>query len=164
MKSDTLFMDNYTKNNDTADEHTFALEYVYLANYFFVIEAILIVHILFGNSLILLSIARIRRLRTRMNILVANLSVSDFLVGLIMIPYDISFVMVEDLRQNKWTCLLRETFQILFLGSSVLNLLLISVERYLAIMFPLAHVHRRNRKWLTLLILASWLFAILVSI
>jgi hypothetical protein len=42
-----------------------------------------------------------------------NLSVSDFLVGLIMIPYDISFVMVEDLRQNKWTCLLRETFQIL---------------------------------------------------
>ena len=157
-------MDNYTKNNDTVDEHAFVLEYVYLANYFFVIEAILIVPILFGNSLILFSIARFRRLRTRMNILVANLSVSDFLVGLIMIPYDISFVMVEDLRQNKWTCLLRETFQILFLGSSVLNLLLISVERYLAIMFPLAHVHRRSRKWLALLILASWFFAILVSI
>jgi hypothetical protein len=157
-------VDNYTKNSDTANEHAFVLKYVHLANYFFVIEAILIVPILFGNSLILFSIARFRRLRTRMNILVANLSVSDFLVGLIMIPYDISFVMVEDLRQNKWTCLLRETFQILFLGSSVLNLLLISVERYLAILFPLAHVHRRSRKWLALLILASWLFAILVSI
>ena len=30
--------------------------------------------------------------------------------------------------------------------------------------FPLAHVHRRSRKWLALLILAAWLFAILVSI
>jgi hypothetical protein len=67
---------------------------IHLANYFFVIEAIPIVPILFGNSLILFSIARFRRLRTRMNILVANLLVSDFLVGLIMIPYDISFVMV----------------------------------------------------------------------
>jgi hypothetical protein len=100
MKNNTLFMDNYTKNNDTVDEHVFVLEYVNLANYFFVIEAILIVPMLFGNSLILFSIARFRRLRTRMNILVANLSVSDFLVGLIIIPYDISFVMVEDLCQN----------------------------------------------------------------
>ena len=32
MKSNTLFMDNYTKTNDTADEHAFVLEYVYLAN------------------------------------------------------------------------------------------------------------------------------------
>ena len=53
MKSNTLFVDNYTKNNDTADEHAFVLKYVYLANYFFVIEAILIVPMLFGNSLIL---------------------------------------------------------------------------------------------------------------
>jgi hypothetical protein len=37
MKINTLFMDNYTKNNDTVDEHAFVLEYVYLANYFFVI-------------------------------------------------------------------------------------------------------------------------------
>ena len=73
MKNNTLFMDNYTKNNDTLGEHVFVLEYVYLANYFFVIEAIPIVPILFGNSLILFSIARFRRLRTRMNILVANL-------------------------------------------------------------------------------------------
>jgi len=42
MKINTLFMDNYTKNNDTADEHAFVLEYVYFANYFFAIEANLV--------------------------------------------------------------------------------------------------------------------------
>jgi hypothetical protein len=61
----TIFYFFCVRVNDTVDEHAFVLEYVYLANYFFVIEAILIVPILFGNSLILFSIARFRRLQQK---------------------------------------------------------------------------------------------------
>lgn len=142
---------------------TVRLAYIYLGILFCAIEAIIFLPIIFGNLLILLSIARFKRLRTRINVLIANLAVSDLLVGIVMIPYDLNFMFNTSLRQNKLTCLLRHTFEIAFIGSSVLNLLVISIERYLAIVHPLFHVKKSTKNWLATLIASSWVISILVA-
>lgn len=139
------------------------LEYASLTIVFVLIEIVIFLPTIFGNSLILISIALFKRLRTRMNILIANLAVSDLLIGLVMIPYDMCFLHYNYLRSGKYTCLLRHSIEFSFLGASVLNLLVISVERYYAIVKPLKHVRAATTKLLVTMIASSWAVVIAVA-
>ncbi|XP_071131266.1 histamine H2 receptor-like [Mytilus edulis] len=139
------------------------LEYIHLGLVFLFIELIIFLPIIFGNTLILISIFKFKRLRTRINMLIANLATSDLLIGTVMIPYDLFFIFNAPMRHDKYTCLLRYTFETSFLGSSVLNLLVISIERYLAIMYPLQHASRATRRWLISLMASSWIISIFVA-
>ena len=75
--------------------------------------------------------------------MIANLAVSDFLIGAVFIPYDMSTVGFPQMRQNKIT----NAFLLTFVGASVVNFLLISVERYAAIAYPLWHL-KLSPNWL----------------
>lgn len=167
-------LDNYTSTEnvlfnsndipvDLNSQDNLRPEYVSLATLFILIEVIIFLPTIFGNSLILISIARFKRLRSRMNILIANLAVSDLLIGCVMIPYDMCFINFSFLRNGKYTCLLRHSIEASFLGASVLNLLVISVERYLAIVKPLKHVQKATSRLLMIMIASSWTVAIVVA-
>ena len=96
-----------------------------------------------GNGLILLSIIRYKCLRTNMHILIGNLALSDLIFGIILIPVDLIGDIVG-LNHIKVYCISKLALFVLSLGGSCYSLLLISVERFFAIAFPLT---RRN--WLT---------------
>ncbi|XP_060561956.1 histamine H1 receptor-like [Ruditapes philippinarum] len=90
----------------------------------------------FGNGLILYSVARFKKLRSNIRILIANLAVSDLIVGAILIPTD----MLSDFfgwKSNKYVCLSCLGMFVLSLGTSCYNLLLISIERFIAIYYPM---------------------------
>jgi len=67
------------------------------------------------------------------------------------------------MRQNKITCILRNAFLLTFVGDSVINLLLISLERYAAIAYPLWHL-KLSPNWLIGLIVLAWSFSSILAI
>ncbi|XP_067371214.1 trace amine-associated receptor 13c-like [Channa argus] len=90
------------------------------------------------NLLVIISISHFRQLHTPTNILLLSLAVSDFLVGLLVMPVQIL------LTGGCWLwgtflCGLYRYISFVITSSSVGNMVLISVDRYVAIIDPFSY-------------------------
>lgn len=128
-----------------------------------VVYVVIIIPTVLGNGLIILSIVKFKKLRCNMHVLIGNLAVSDLIVGAVLLPAD----MVSDIfgwkANNKYVCLGVYAVYVLSLGSSCFNLLLISIERFIAIAYPVrVKVLLTNRK-LAMLISFGWILPFINS-
>ncbi|KAK2840370.1 hypothetical protein Q5P01_014110 [Channa striata] len=114
------------------------------------------------NLLVIVSISHFRRLHKPTNFLLLSLSVSDFLVGLVTFPGVIlrktSCWFLGDL-----ICSLYKYITTLTLCSSVGNMVLISVDRYVTICDPMLYTTRITVGRVKLWNFLCWLFSNLYS-
>jgi hypothetical protein len=85
----------------------------------------------FGNALIVVSVARERYLHSVTNYFITSLAVADCLVGLLVMPFQAIF----ELMNKRWIfgeywCDLWHSLDVLASTSSILNLCVISLDRY----------------------------------
>ncbi|XP_042351112.1 trace amine-associated receptor 7e-like [Plectropomus leopardus] len=115
------------------------------------------------NLLVIISISYFRQLHTPTNFLLLSLAVSDFVVGLVMIPVEILLLetcwILGDLM-----CALYFMLPIMTICASVGNMVLISVDRYLAICDPLHYPTRVTQKAVTMCVLMCWICSVSYSI
>ncbi|XP_043986952.1 trace amine-associated receptor 13c-like [Gambusia affinis] len=98
------------------------------------------------NLLVIISVSHFRQLHTSTNLFLLSLAVSDFLVGLLLMPIRILLTggcwMLGSLM-----CSLFNYTSFLLTSASVGNMVLISVDRYIAICDPLSyHVKVKQRR------------------
>ncbi|XP_042281461.1 trace amine-associated receptor 13c-like [Thunnus maccoyii] len=115
------------------------------------------------NLLVIISVSHFRQLHTPTNLLLFSLAVSDFLVGLVVIPGAVlqqtSCWFLGDL-----ICFLCHYVSFIITSSSVGNMVLISVDRYVAICDPLHYTTRITVRRVKLYVCLCWLFSALFSI
>ncbi|XP_054643362.1 trace amine-associated receptor 13c-like [Dunckerocampus dactyliophorus] len=114
------------------------------------------------NLLVIISISHFRQLHTPTNLLLLSLSVSDFLVGLLVWPGEIY------LRTSCWTlgdvmCFLHNYVSFIVTFVSLGNMVLISADRYVAICDPLHYNTKVTVKRVQLCVCLCWFFALLYS-
>ena len=111
---------------------------------FLTTNILLVPPIICGNLLVIIAIYRYETLRTTTNFFILSLAVSDLLVG-ILAPY-FSLVHYTDLglNENKYHCIIGFCLMMLTCGTSMTNLVGISIERYISIRYPLEYV-----RWVT---------------
>lgn len=120
-----------------------------------------------GNIFVFIVLARNRRLRTNTNGYVLSLSIADFLVGVLVIPLEtvINFLelMSEVSRWLNYICIVHQFLLVFLLGSSLTAMLLISIDRYIAISHPFFYTERVNGKVIKRTIVFGWIFMLALS-
>ena len=132
--------------------------------YLILFEGIFILLTVFGNGLLLCSICTHKTLRSRSNTLVANLAISDFLIGGTALPSDVITKILSEAKKDKFVCLLHNAFFVGFVGASVLSLFFISLERYSAIMSPLKYYTNASRTSPVVSVTTVWIVSISLGI
>ncbi|XP_053546281.1 5-hydroxytryptamine receptor 6 [Bombina bombina] len=116
-----------------------------------------------GNSLLILLIFTQRSLRNTSNYFLVSLFMSDLMVGLVVMPP----AMLNELYA-KWVldvdfCYIWYSFDVMCCSASILNLCVISLDRYLLIISPLKYKLRMTSCRALCLIVATWTLAALAS-
>ncbi|KAM9729083.1 histamine receptor H2b isoform 1-T1 [Menidia menidia] len=117
-----------------------------------------------GNVMVCLAVGLSRRLWRIANCFVVSLAVADLLLGLLVLPLS-AFV---ELHGGKWPfggtlCNIYISLDVMLCTCSILTLLAISVNRYLAISSPLSHSRRVTRQRVTLAIISIWVLSSAVA-
>ncbi|XP_038565730.1 trace amine-associated receptor 13c-like [Micropterus salmoides] len=113
------------------------------------------------NMLVIISVSHFRQLHTPTNIFLVSLAVSDFLVGLLLMPVKIlkgSCWFLRDLMCPLYNCV---SFSIT--SSSVGNMVLISLDRYVAICHPLHYTTRITERRVKLCVCLCWFCSVFYS-
>ncbi|KAK3094208.1 hypothetical protein FSP39_025460 [Pinctada imbricata] len=122
--------------------------------------------ILFGNSLVLISLNRFRfRFRKTTNLFIGSLSAADCTVASVTLPlYAAFYFRGEQLSKYKYLCLIKYSSVICTMGASLLSLLAIACDRYIAIIHPLRYPALMTRKRAKVIIALIWIYEILVLV
>ncbi|XP_054167218.1 dopamine receptor 2-like [Oppia nitens] len=129
-----------------------------------IILAIICVIVVFGNALTMLSVYRERYLHTVTNYFVASLAAADCLVGAIVMPFSV----VHEVMNKWWIfgqdwCDLWHSFDVLASSASILNLCVISLDRYWAITDPMTYPSRMTPNKAAIFIAFLWICSALIS-
>ncbi|XP_054156876.1 QRFP-like peptide receptor [Oppia nitens] len=116
----------------------------------------------FGNTMIIWLIATTKSMRTPTNLFIANLALSDILIGALVIPFQFQTNLLKRWVLPYFMCYTCPTIQVITVCNSVFTLTALALERYRAVMYPLlAHVSKFNAK---IEILVIWVLAIGLSV
>ncbi|XP_062574573.1 5-hydroxytryptamine receptor 6-like [Saccostrea cucullata] len=116
-----------------------------------------------GNSLVLLAMIVKKKLRTVSNMFIVSLSLTDFLLGsIVMIPSALQIIFQEWIFQHEF-CSVWVSFDVMLSSASVLNVCLISIDRYISILTPLRYKTVMTFQKAFLMLIIAWSIAILSS-
>ncbi|CAN8001340.1 unnamed protein product [Ixodes pacificus] len=119
---------------------------------------------IFGNVLVMLSVAKEQYLHTVTNYFIASLATADCLVGAVVMP----FSAIHEIMDKYWIfgqdlCDVWHSIDVLASTASILNLCVISLDRYWAITDPISYPCRMTQAKATTLIAVVWVCSALIS-
>ncbi|UYV73653.1 GPRDOP2 [Cordylochernes scorpioides] len=151
---------NVTWRNASQDVPTLHVEYPALA----CLLALFCVVTVGGNVLVMAAVAREPYLRTVTNYFVASLATADCIVGALVMP----FCAVLEVMDKFWPfgqdwCDIWHSLDVLASTASILNLCVISLDRYWAITDPMTYPSKMTPRKAAILIVAIWVCSALIS-
>ena len=117
-----------------------------------------------GNLLVLAAIFINRNLRSISDLFLANLAVADFFQAALAIPFRTAVLLEIQNQEPSVPCLVVVFFSILFGGASNINILLVSVDRFIAIKWPFKYHSWVTMKVFVSSIVLSWLLMFLFAV
>ncbi|XP_062874637.1 D(1) dopamine receptor [Trichomycterus rosablanca] len=118
---------------------------------------------LFGNVLVCAAVLRFRHLRSKVtNTFIVSLAVSDLLVAVLVMPWK-AVAEVAGFWPFGAFCDIWVTFDIMCSTASILNLCVISVDRYWAISSPFRYERKMTQRAAFVMIGITWTLSILIS-
>lgn len=115
-----------------------------------------------GNLLVIIAIYKTSNLQTTSNYLLANLALTDFLQGFLSMPLRTaeSIAFHQDLSV---LCQVAIPLSILFGSTSNLNILLISIDRFVAIFCPYFYIRAVTPRVIFSVIITTWVLMVVFA-
>lgn len=117
-----------------------------------------------GNMLVIVAIVTEKALKTIQNWFIASLAVADFFVGLIVMPFSLAQELMGYWIFGFWWCEIHLAVDVLLCTSSIMNLCLISLDRYWSITQAVDYLKKRTPGRAVIMITTVWILSFLVSV
>lgn len=101
--------------------------------------AVLIVITIAGNVVVCLAVGLNRRLRSLTNCFIVSLAITDLLLGLLVLPFSAFYQLSCRWSFGKVFCNIYTSMDVMLCTASILNLFMISLDRYCAVTDPLRY-------------------------
>ncbi|XP_014662729.1 PREDICTED: 5-hydroxytryptamine receptor 1D-like [Priapulus caudatus] len=116
-----------------------------------------------GNLLVVIAVCTETRLRKIGNSFIVSLAVADLLVGVVVTPISVWYQLRGEWTLGKVMCDFWVSMDVICCTASILNLCVISVDRYYAITQPLQYVYKRTPGRATVMIAFVWIFSFVIA-
>lgn len=117
---------------------------------------VIIIGAVFGNLLVIVSVMRHRKLRIITNYFVVSLALADMLVAMFAMTFNLSVQVTGRWLFSYFMCDVWNSLDVYFSTSSILHLMCISVDRYVAIVKPLKYPIYMTKRVVFYMLLACW--------
>ncbi|XP_066271311.1 prokineticin receptor 2-like [Branchiostoma lanceolatum] len=158
------FFDDLLGQEDAPHDHTFHYASISFRVALGAVYILIIIVCGVGNLAFLVVIGRFKKTRTKTNLLIANLALSDFVVAILCVPFSLDYYVINagGWRYGGELCTLVNYVRMVSLHVSTNALVVIAIDRYITIVR-----HRWRRVGRTGAILVSvgvWITSFLIAI
>ncbi|XP_025992087.2 LOW QUALITY PROTEIN: alpha-2B adrenergic receptor [Solenopsis invicta] len=139
----------------------YTLPHIILAS---ILATLLMIVIVVGNMLVIIAIATEKALKNIQNWFIASLAVADFFLGLVIMPFSLANEIMGYWIFGYWWCDIHSAMDVLLCTASIMNLCLISLDRFWSITQAVDYLKKRTPARAALMITLVWLLSALVCI
>ncbi|XP_077278037.1 trissin receptor-like isoform X2 [Temnothorax americanus] len=155
--------ESYTNNETLLYNVSLSEDYIFdrtdVKVIFITLYTIVFVCCFFGNLMVIFVVTFSRRLRSITNFFLANLAVADFCVGIFCVYQTLTNYLMNSWQLGDFLCKVYMFVHALSYTASILILVVVCTERYLAIVHPIKCRSMLTRKRLRIVIGIVWILA-----
>ncbi|XP_043845837.1 histamine H2 receptor [Dromiciops gliroides] len=124
---------------------------------------LLILITVLGNVVVCLAVGLNRKLRSLTNCFIVSLAITDLLLGLLVLPFSAACELGQTCDFAKPLCKVYTSLDVMLCTASILNLFMISLDRYYAITAPLRYTMVVTPKRVAIALILIWMISITFS-
>uniref|UniRef100_A0A8C5W6B1 G-protein coupled receptors family 1 profile domain-containing protein n=1 Tax=Leptobrachium leishanense TaxID=445787 RepID=A0A8C5W6B1_9ANUR len=121
-----------------------------------IIMSLVIITTVAGNLLVIISVTHFKQLHTPTNFLILSLAITDFLLGLMVMPYSMARSITSCWYFGDLFCTVHSCLDMTFCTSSIFHLFFISLDRYYAVCQPLHYYRKITIHVIEICLFISW--------
>ncbi|XP_039294929.1 alpha-2A adrenergic receptor isoform X1 [Nilaparvata lugens] len=124
-----------------------------------IVVTLLMVVVVVGNMLVIIAIVTEKALKNIQNWFIASLAVADFFLGLVIMPFSLANELMGYWIFGNWWCDIHSAMDVLLSTASIMNLCLISLDRYWSITQAVDYLKKRTPLRAAVMIALVWLMS-----
>lgn len=115
----------------------------------------------FGNGLVIAAVFRTKSLRTTAAIVVVNLAIVDLSITITVVPFVMTTAVTQKWMLSQTVCKLTAFINAFLTVGQIMALLHISVNRYIAVVYPHRYETRCNKRSTLAAVMTGWLYSLI---
>uniref|UniRef100_A0A8D9ASA1 Tyramine/octopamine receptor n=1 Tax=Cacopsylla melanoneura TaxID=428564 RepID=A0A8D9ASA1_9HEMI len=152
---------SFTMSYDTLYPSGYSLTHIVIASIFVIILMIIVI---VGNMLVIIAIMTEKSLKNIQNWFIASLAVADFSIGLVIMPFSLANELMGYWIFGSLWCDIHSAMDVLLCTASIINLCLISLDRYWSITQAIEYLKKRTPGRAMVMITLVWILSAVICI
>ena len=149
--------------NDSRSEFTDLPVHERKKVYWALLLIILPVLAVFGNILVIVSVYKEKSLQSVTNYFIVSLAFADLLVAAVVMPFALYFLVNVDWNLSETVCDFWIAFDVTLSTASILNLVAISIDRFIAVTRPIKYATYKSNNRVKWTIAIVWIISVAIG-